>query len=104
MASPSACCRGGGALRANHPLIALVHHPLALETGLSASEQRRCARASARRSPLRAAVVVTSAATARRWSPTTASAERISVVQPGTDRWRRAAQDAGEVVLLAVGA
>ena len=52
-------------LRANHPLIALVHHPLALESGLSARQivtlrnSERTALAAATR------VVVTSGATAR---------------------------------------
>ena len=52
-------------LRANHPLIALVHHPLALESGLSARQivtlrnSERAALAAATR------VVVTSGATAR---------------------------------------
>ena len=45
---------GGGRRRCSDatPLVALVHHPLALETGLSAdAKPRRCARANARRWP-----------------------------------------------------
>ena len=51
------------ALRASHPLVALVHHPLALESGLSAADSARL-RAS-ERSALACArhVIATSAAT-----------------------------------------
>ena len=38
------------ALHRTHPVIALVHHPLALETGLTDARRRRCLRANARRS------------------------------------------------------
>src|SRR5262249_58768777 len=53
------------ALRASHPLVALVHHPLALESGLSAADaaslhaRERSALACARH------VIATSAAVAR---------------------------------------
>lgn len=64
--------------------VALVHHPLALEAGLSASQRdalfdsERRALACARR------VIVTSAATARALSDYGVPADRIRVVPPGT--------------------
>lgn len=67
-------------------IVALVHHPLALETGidaataaaLEASERR--ALATARR------VIVTSRATAAGLATYGVSPDRIDVVEPGTDR------------------
>lgn len=65
-------------------LIALVHHPLALETGLNAEEaarffeSERAALAHARR------IIVTSAMTARALDGYGVPATRISVVRPGT--------------------
>ncbi|MFP5077811.1 glycosyltransferase family 4 protein [Rhizobium sp. YIM 134829] len=67
-------------------IVALVHHPLALETGLASDEQARL-RASERRA-LEAArhVIVTSPMTARELSANFAvSPERITVALPGTD-------------------
>jgi glycosyltransferase involved in cell wall biosynthesis len=93
-------------LRARYPLIAMVHHPLALETGLSAAEagalreSERTALAETRR------VVVTSVPTARLLvADYDVPADRITVVPPGTDRAApaRGSTD-GTVHLLAVGA
>jgi glycosyltransferase involved in cell wall biosynthesis len=74
-------------LRECYPVVALVHHPLALETGLDDAE------AAALRKSERAAlacahhVVATSAATARLLiADYGVPAERLTVVQPGTDR------------------
>lgn len=74
-------------LAENHDLIALVHHPLFLENGLSAETAHRlrvsekAALEQARR------VVVTSAATAAQVRDSFGIAEdRIHVVLPGTDR------------------
>jgi glycosyltransferase involved in cell wall biosynthesis len=94
------------ALRPRHPLVALVHHPLALETGLSDGEagalrnSERAALACARH------VIATSAATARLLSADYGvPAERLTVVQPGTDRVAQARRHAGDTVtLLSVGA
>ena len=94
------------ALRSRHPLVALVHHPLALESGVSAAE------AAALRQSERAAlvcarhVVVTSAATARLLAADyDVPAERLSVVEPGTDRNEVPPREShGVVALLAVGA
>ena len=84
-----------------HRVVALVHHPLALETGLSAGEaaalvaSERAALARAHR------VVATSAATARLLaSDYGLPASRVIVVQPGTDRVAPRPREA----MLAVGA
>jgi glycosyltransferase involved in cell wall biosynthesis len=93
-------------LRPRHPIVALVHHPLALETGVSADE------AAALRASERAAlacarhVVATSAATARLLvADYGVPADRLTVVQPGTDRAAHTPRQPGEALtLLAVGA
>jgi glycosyltransferase involved in cell wall biosynthesis len=90
----------------SRPVIALVHHPLALETGLSNEEaaqlrtSERTALAGARR------VVVTSAATARILvADYDVRGDRIAVAPPGSDRVARARGNAaGPVALLSVGA
>lgn len=66
-------------------LVALVHHPLAEETGIG-DEAAAWFRASERRA-LRAArrVIVTSRATAESLSRYGVGADRIDVVEPGTD-------------------
>ena len=94
------------AMHASHSVVALVHHPLALEAGLSAADAARL-RAS-ERAALAAArhVVTTSAATARLLAADySVPSERLSVVEPGTDRVvlgpRR---HDGALALLAVGA
>jgi glycosyltransferase involved in cell wall biosynthesis len=93
-------------LAGRNPLLALVHHPLALEWGLSV-EQANALRAS-ERAALAAVrgVVVTSAATARLiTSDYGVPAERITVARPGSDPAPPApgSQD-GVVRLLSVGA
>jgi glycosyltransferase involved in cell wall biosynthesis len=94
------------ALRASHRLIALVHHPLALETGLSAVD--RVALRTSERSALACAhhVIATSTTSARLLAADYGVPPgRLSVVQPGTDRVAaRVRENAGEVVLLAAGA
>jgi glycosyltransferase involved in cell wall biosynthesis len=90
----------------HHPLLALVHHPLALEAGLSV-DQADALRAS-ERAALAAVqgVVVTSAATARLVaSDYGVPVERIAVARPGSDPAPLApgSQD-GIVRLLSVGA
>jgi glycosyltransferase involved in cell wall biosynthesis len=90
----------------NHRLVALVHHPLALEEGLSPTDavafrvSERRALACARR------VVVTSAFTSRLMaSDYGVQLDRVAIVKPGTDRATRArANTGGPVELLAVGA
>jgi glycosyltransferase involved in cell wall biosynthesis len=92
--------------RSRHPLIALVHHPLAMEAGLSAG-QSDLLRASERAAlAATSQVIVTSAAIARCLVADYAvSAERITVACPGTDQapMARGSQD-GIVRLLSVGA
>jgi glycosyltransferase involved in cell wall biosynthesis len=93
------------ALCASHRLLALVHHPLALETGLSAAE--RASLRGSERSALGYArhVVASSATTARLLAADyDVPSGRLSVVEPGTDHVAARSRDhAGEVVLLAVG-
>jgi glycosyltransferase involved in cell wall biosynthesis len=94
------------ALQTSHRLLALVHHPLALETGVS-EQEARALRAS-ERAALAAtrAVIVTSPPTARLLVvdygvPT----ERITVALPGTDRGEPAPGSSdGTVRLVSVGA
>jgi len=94
-------------LRERYPLVALVHHPLALETGLGDAE------AAALRKSERVAlgfarhVIATSAATAHLLiADYDVPPERLTVVRPGTDRAAthepRRSDEA--LTLLAVGA
>jgi glycosyltransferase involved in cell wall biosynthesis len=81
-------------------IVALVHHPLALETGidagavaaLEASERR--ALAAARR------VIVTSRATAARLAGYGVGTDRIDIVEPGTDRAPLATGSSGDPLQL----
>jgi glycosyltransferase involved in cell wall biosynthesis len=96
----------GEALRASHMLVALVHHPLALETGLGAAD---CARLRAsERAALGSArhVIATSKTTARLLAADYGvTSDRMSVVEPGTDRVAPGPRiQKCEVALLAVGA
>ncbi|MBS0427643.1 MAG: glycosyltransferase family 4 protein [Proteobacteria bacterium] len=66
--------------------VALVHHPLALESGLTAAQQTQL-RASEREALAQARrVVVTSPSTARALSDYGVSPEHVDVVMPGTAR------------------
>ena len=97
----------GEVLAPRRPLIGLVHHPLALESGLS-PEAEKALRASERAALSHArGVIVPSPATAEVLAQDYAIApERIAIVEPGTDRApqtpRNRAPDA-PVRLLAVG-
>jgi glycosyltransferase involved in cell wall biosynthesis len=92
-------------LRFDHPLVALIHHPLAFEWGLSAAqsailrEGERAALSCAIR------VVTTSGATARCLiADYMVPAARVSVAPPGTDPASRARGGGGDFVqLLSVG-
>lgn len=93
-------------LRERNPLLALVHHPLALETGLSVADAE--AMRKSEREALAAArgVVVTSPSTSTLLvDDYDVPPELITVVCPGTDR-REAAKGSsdGAIRLLAVGA
>ena len=74
-------------LQTTHPLIALVHHPLALETGVSADRSRRVARQRAQGAACTRGVIANSTATARALvADYGVPPERITVAPPGTDR------------------
>jgi glycosyltransferase involved in cell wall biosynthesis len=67
-------------------LVALVHHPLAAETGVEAAAARELAASERRALAAVRCVVVTSRATAAALGPYGVGPERIDVVEPGTDR------------------
>jgi glycosyltransferase involved in cell wall biosynthesis len=94
------------ALSARHPIVALVHHPLALETGLSAADAKAFHASEQAALASATSVITTSQATARLVAEQFGvEADRLTVVQPGTDRVtveRNAV--AGTIMLLAVGA
>lgn len=86
--------------------VALVHHPLAAETGLT--ERRRRAFHASEKAALQRAVhvIVTSPSTAQMLVDDFAvPADKITIAEPGTDPAQRAAGSgtAGEVHLLCVG-
>jgi len=66
-------------------LIALVHHPLAAETGLSPGERQALERSERAALAEARAVVVTSPATAAALRPYGVAPSRILVVEPGTE-------------------
>jgi len=93
------------ALCASHSLVALVHHPLALESGLNAT-QSASLRASERAALACAGHVVATSATVARLlvEDYGVPSGRVSVVEPGTDRVPTALRHEGDVVmLLAIG-
>lgn len=65
--------------------VALVHHPLALETGLDEAQRHRLCHSERQALAAARAVIVTSAATARALAAFDVPAGRIHVVEPGTD-------------------
>ncbi len=86
------------------PVIALVHHPLASETGLH--PDRRAALLASERAALAAAraVITTSPATTRQLIAEYAvPADKISVAEPGTEAAPRAAGTGNPFQILAVG-
>lgn len=70
--------------------IALVHHPLSLETGLSGDEQALLFESERRALAHAYRVVVTSPSTAHALADFDVPASRIAVIEPGTDPARRA--------------
>jgi len=64
--------------------VALVHHPLALETGLTEQQARQLLDSERRALATARAVIVTSAATARELARYGVAAGRVQVVTPGT--------------------
>jgi glycosyltransferase involved in cell wall biosynthesis len=92
-------------LHPDHPLIALVHHPLALETGIPAAEAETFQRREREALSYTDNVVVTSPSTARLLSADYGvDADDIAVALPGSEP-RAAAHGGGggAVALLAVG-
>ena len=65
--------------------VALVHHPLAFESGLSADDRAWLEQSERRALACARHVVVTSASTARALAGFGVAASRITVVEPGTD-------------------
>ena len=87
-------------------LIALVHHPLALESGLSSRDAAGLRASEAESLACARRVIVTSPSTARLIvSDYDVPAERVTIVRPGNDRALAARVYAqGAIELLAVGA
>jgi glycosyltransferase involved in cell wall biosynthesis len=83
--------------------VALVHHPLADETGLSAADRERLAASERRALTAARHVIVTSQATAAGLSRYGVAAGSITVVEPGTDAAPQARGSGGpDVELLCV--
>lgn len=79
-AMPRIAARHGRRLR----LVALVHHPLALETGLSPTRAQTLRRSETRALAFTRRILVTSGATARQLiEDYSVAADRIAVVEPG---------------------
>jgi glycosyltransferase involved in cell wall biosynthesis len=94
------------ALCERYPLVALVHHPLALETGLRGDEAKALRKSERTALACARHVITTSATTARLLREDYGvPAERLTVVRPGTDRVAREPHQPGEALkMLAVGA
>ena len=86
--------------RLPQPWIALVHHPLALETGLRPAEAQAFAGIERRLLAGAMRVIVTSAGTRRDLAPYGVEDRRIGVVLPGTDLATLARGSAGPGVTL----
>lgn len=85
--------------------LALVHHPLAFESGLSPDEQARLFDSERRALACARQVVVTSPSTARALAAFDVPTGRITVIEPGTDRAPQAiggGAGAGALSLLCV--
>ena len=93
------------AIAAHRPVIALVHHPLAFESGLSAAQAARLKQTETQALKHVTQVIVTSPATVRDLiQHFDVPPDRIDAVVPGTDRAAFAKGSQGKVVsLLSVG-
>ena len=94
------------ALSETHPLIALIHHPLALETGVTEEEAVALRDSEHRALSFTRAVVVNSPVTAQTLAADYGvPRERITVAPPGTDRAKAVRPKSAStlVSLLAVG-
>jgi glycosyltransferase involved in cell wall biosynthesis len=86
------------------PIVALVHHPLCLETGLSAARQKQLRESETAALALARRVIATSPTTAQTLIDDFAvPADRLTVAEPGTDPAPRAGGSMGALQLLAVG-
>jgi glycosyltransferase involved in cell wall biosynthesis len=92
-------------LNRDHPLIALVHHPLALETGIPPDEAAAFHRSERAALAHTDGVIATSPSTARCLAADYGvAAERITVAPPGSEAHTRAPRRTrGTIALLAVG-
>ena len=81
-------------------LVALVHHPLAAETGLAPARAEALRRSETRALRAMRTVITTSAATARALLEYGVARERIVAVEPGTDRVPLARGSGGPAVEL----
>ena len=88
------------------PLVALVHHPLALEAGLLPADSRKLFESERKALAAARSVIVTSRATGKRLNADyDVPPERITVAPPGTDRGAPAKGSLdGTLRLLSVGA
>jgi glycosyltransferase involved in cell wall biosynthesis len=86
------------------PIIALVHHPLCLETGLSEARAKELRVLEIAALALARRVIVTSQTTGQTLSDEFAVApDKLSIAEPGTDPALRAPGSSGPLQLLAVG-
>lgn len=89
------------AITSQRPVIALVHHPLAFEAGLSAAQAARLKKTEKQALESASQIIVTSPATARDLTKYfEVSPERIKAVIPGTDRATFAMGSQSDVVVL----
>ena len=85
-------------------LVALVHHPLALEAGLPEAERERLDQSERTALGFAETVVVTSPATARELAANWGvAADRLTVALPGTDPAPAAPGSSGVPMILAIG-
>jgi len=99
-AMPEIAAAEAGRLR----LVALIHHPLALETGLDPATAARLAASERRALGFAREVVTTSPTTARELVANFAVADdRLSVVVPGTEAAARAQGSGDNPTILSVG-
>jgi glycosyltransferase involved in cell wall biosynthesis len=90
--------------RLARPIVALVHHPLCLETGLDKDRQEELRRLETEALALARHVVVTSPATRRTLAESFGVTQsRVTVAEPGTDPAPRAKGTGRPVQMLAVG-
>lgn len=80
--------------------VALVHHPLALETGLDAARRQALFDSERRALAHARGVIVTSPSTARALADFDVEAARIVVVEPGTEPAPLATGSGGDALLL----